>query len=629
MPPRALQVVSQTGGAPLLGQQPKAKCTDCPCCVTFVVFLVLTVVLGVFGEKYGHPDVLIRFAYGRDFKGSLCGIDHDVKNYKLTYFTLKDGSLPVAGLQWTSAMRSQLRPVCTSKCPQSTKNGTAHPTKEREPDLCAPEMHPNWCTWYGGNTTRIANYCIDIGVFNVQSNWKHAFEDVRSSALLLALAPALAIVLGFTFLWCIYRFGAVIIGISLLAVVLLPAGLGTWIYFRADNALTHGGNGSEPGRFSPERQKEVAYGIWALAGALVLLLVCFMGTVKNVIAVMKATSQFLRDVPSQMILPVLIGALQLIVFVIWLFPFVSVASIGAAEGNLTKCLEVGDAYCVSWDTHSQFLVLVFLVFMLFWLLNFLHALSHFGTAYAVAAWYFARPNVLTGQKEPAEGGHSLCDCRLSLRAIGNGLLYHSGSLAMGAFFISGAKLAKMLIFWATKVDHSEVTNPAIKCIKSCVNCLADCLEKFVNFMSEHAYVELALQGTPFCSSAQKAASIILTRPGLFVLVGRVACAIRFLGVAVVAASTTYIVGLIFVFFPPVGVTSANAPLVLAFLVAFFIGEVMMHPFAAAARAALHCFCLDEELARTRGMQSPEHTPQAMLRFIEEHGDQEPRKCCCF
>merc|ERR1719226_344789 len=147
----------------------------------------------------------------------------------------------------------------------------------------------------------------------------------------------------------------------------------------------------------------VAFGLWCFTGVTIVLLCCFASTIKNVIAVMKATSQFLEDVPSQMVQPVIVGIVQFCVLAMWAPIFIEVASIGVEEGDEKKCLAIGDFYCLEWSTTNQQYGLVFLLFMLYWVVNFLHALSHFGTSYAMNAWYFSSADVMTGRKKPLLG----------------------------------------------------------------------------------------------------------------------------------------------------------------------------------------------------------------------------------
>uniref|UniRef100_A0A7S4WH54 Choline transporter-like protein n=1 Tax=Alexandrium monilatum TaxID=311494 RepID=A0A7S4WH54_9DINO len=636
MPPRTLQVMSQVNGvgSPLVGRA-RRRCTDALCCLVFLVAILAMLALGAAGVRYGDQTILVRFARGRDFKGRICGLDPEVKDFRLTYYTLQSGSLPVPPGNWTSAERSRLRAVCTSKCPQTIPGAAGQPVGLREADLCPPDMSPDWCTWYGTDTTQLADYCVDLDVFSVGlGNAGHWLQDLRASAPVLSAAPFVAILLGLLFLCFVDRCGACCIWVILGISAMVPAIAGAWIYLDAqgDGGASDAGQADVTGihQVKPETRRNIAYSLWGFTALVLLLCCCFFGTVRGVIGVLRTTSQFLDHVPSQMIQPALVGLAQLVVFAIWLAIFVQVSSVNAQEGDQATCISLGDIYCLWWDGRAQVYGMAFLVVMLYWLINFLHALSHFGTSYAVGAWYFAPVNAATGRKEPAEGGHGPCDCRLSLKAFCHGLLRHPGSLAFGSLVITLAQVGRMLLWWAKKNEETLPQNPLVKCVRRAVDCLADCFTRFIEFVSEHAYVEMALTGEGFCHSAKRGASLAALRPALFLLVGRVACAVRLLGTAVITAGTTYTVVLLLLWFPVDGLTSTRVPVIAAAIAGFAISQVMMHPLSTAARACLHCLVLDEDHNRSLGLDAPAHTPQPLQLLVEQHtqeGDAESGGCC--
>jgi len=598
------------------------RCTDASCCVVFVLSLLATVALGALGAKHGNTEVLVRFSSGRDFKGRLCGIDDGVQNFNLTYFTFHMGHEPIAPGNWTRQTRSELRAVCTTKCPQPWTWDVGKPVNVREAALCPPDMSPDWCTWYGASSKRLANYCVDPSAFEVGEEWGQWLQDLHASAWILAAVPLISLVVGFAFLGFVHRCGGLFIWVGLVVTALLPAAVG-FLFFESAQADGQQGSflASELRNYNPKERKEIAYALWALAAVIVILGCCLARTIMSVVDVLRATSQFLTDVPSQMLQPFLMGIVQLICVGVWLVIFVAVASIGVDEGEQSACLSVGDIYCLKWDSHTQNYGLAFLVVELYWLLNFLHALSHFGTAYAVNQWYSASEDPLTGRKAPSGGGHTFCDCRLSIRGLCRGLARHPGSLAMGAFVIVLCKISRLFLWWAKKDAESVPQNALSRCVRRCTECIADCVTRFIEFVSEHAYVEVAITGTSFMKSAQKAATLTLHHPALFALVGRVACVVRLLGVALVTSGTAYAVSLILLWWHPVSLVSVKAPVLAASIGAFAVGEVMMHPFSAAARASLHCLCYDRDHL---------NAPQGILRLVEEHSvAEEPhRGCCC-
>jgi len=253
--------------------------------------------------------------------------------------------------------------------------------------------------------------------------------------------------------------------------------------------------------------------------------------------------------------------------------------------------------------------------MIYWILNFLHACSHFGTAFAVREWYFTEPDG-TGAKHPELGGSSLCDCRLSLAGVRTGLTHHSGSFAFGSLCISICKVIRLLLFWLTKEEEATSSNAVYKCILRCASCIAKCIEDFVQFVSEHAYVEMALQGRDFCYSAKESMAMAVKKPLLFALVGRVAFMVDILGVALITVLGACSVRLALEWTKPEGLQSFVPPVVAAALICYFVGEIMMHPFTAASRACLHCFIIDQD--SSVGGDVAAHTPHQLQRLVEDN-----------
>merc|ERR1712006_49125 len=101
------------------------------------------------------------------------------------------------------------------------------------------------------------------------------------------------------------------------------------------------------------------------------------------------------------------------------------------------------------------------------------------------------------------------------------------------------------------------------------------------------------------------------------LVGQVAMGIRVFCMAVCGAGTTFFVAVILYLLPPAGLTSPTAPLVLSCVVGLVVGEVMMHPLSSAARAALHCFILDEEQTSARGADMCQTRPAGVLVYVRQ------------
>lgn len=268
-------------------------------------------------------------------------------------------------------------------------------------------------------------------------------------------------------------------------------------------------------------------------------------------------------------------------------------------------------FCLSWVDNNRWGMVVYLCVSLYWLVNFLHAVSHFGTAYSVVAWYFG-----------ATDGHvTCCDCRRSIKGLLTGFVVHPGSLAFGALLVTIAQIGRILLCWLR--HKGERRNPAQACLIKCLSCIADCLLRCVKQVSEHAYVEIAVHGQAFCKSVDMAARLAIRKPALFALVGRVCCMVRFLGVIFITVGTMVFVNVLMIFWRTPGLSSQYVPPVTAGIIAFVIGEVMLHPFSAASRAMAHCLCLEEDPAPAMAERFND-----LLMRSESLSPSESRSCCC-
>ncbi len=48
------------------------------------------------------------------------------------------------------------------------------------------------------------------------------------------------------------------------------------------------------------------------------------------------------------------------------------------------------------------------------------------------------------------------------------------------------------------------TSPVVKCLLCCIRCCVYCLDCCIKYISENAFVHVAMNGTPFCESATSA-----------------------------------------------------------------------------------------------------------------------------
>jgi len=158
-------------------------------------------------------------------------------------------------------------------------------------------------------------YCVDPDVLEVEVPLQQWIQDLRLAVWYLALVPPVAISVGFLFLSVIGRCGAVLIWLIIFLAAVIPGGCGFFVFHSAEMS---GSKAFGLHDLSPQSQRDIAYGLWILSGLVFVLGCCFARTVHSVISVIRATAQFLKDVPSQLLQPLLFCIVHVLVMGWWL-----------------------------------------------------------------------------------------------------------------------------------------------------------------------------------------------------------------------------------------------------------------------------------------------------------------------
>lgn len=117
------------------------------------------------------------------------------------------------------------------------------------------------------------------------------------------------------------------------------------------------------------------------------------------------------------------------------------------------------------------------------------------TRFSVAKWYFARDKSTIGNTTV-------------LTSITTSLVYHSGTAAFGALIIAIIKMIRSFIAYLQR-KAEEMNSSIAKCILCCFQCCFFCLEKCMRFLNKNAYIQTAIFGSSFCTSAKEAFFLIL------------------------------------------------------------------------------------------------------------------------
>merc|ERR1719436_818154 len=149
-------------------------------------------------------------------------------------------------------------------------------------------------------------------------------------------------------------------------------------------------------------------------------------------------------------------------------------------------------------------------------------------------------------------------------------------------------------------------------ILCCIQWCLWCFEKCVQFLNKNAYIQIALLGTNFCTSAKNAFFLILRNAGRFGTMMILGNIIRFIGMSFIVVASTlsgyFILELMHPRAPP------TFPVLIYFSVAYVVAKLYMNVFGLAVDTALQCFIIVEE-----HKIDAEFVPKLLRKFVDHKG----------
>eukprot|EP00331_Platyophrya_macrostoma_P009145 CAMPEP_0176426544 /NCGR_PEP_ID=MMETSP0127-20121128/12006_1 /TAXON_ID=938130 /ORGANISM="Platyophrya macrostoma, Strain WH" /LENGTH=229 /DNA_ID=CAMNT_0017807833 /DNA_START=437 /DNA_END=1126 /DNA_ORIENTATION=+ len=223
-------------------------------------------------------------------------------------------------------------------------------------------------------------------------------------------------------------------------------------------------------------------------------------------------------------------------------------------------------------------------------------------------WYFAQ-----GRKEPM--GNPL------FRALCRGTFFHLGSIAFGSLIIALVFIVRVIIQYCheklKEVGEKTGTNKVQDVAFKCINCCIECFERFIRFITRHAYIQIAMTGKSFCASAQEAFFLALRNGVRFAAVESIGSFFIFFGefcITLVAMILSYVAVLKIHAFSA-NLFSGVLPIIIVGCIGYLISSTFMVIYGIAADAIIHCFCMDEEIHT-----SSRYAPPLLREFIDTHAD---------
>lgn len=223
----------------------------------------------------------------------------------------------------------------------------------------------------------------------------------------------------------------------------------------------------------------------------------------------------------------------------------------------------------------------YLLFCFFWTSNFIVAYGDMVIAMAIAKWYFTRDKRETGNATVIS---AFCDTGT----------YHIGTLAFGSLVLAVVQLIRAIL---AKIQQKvkQAQSSIADCLLCCCQCCLWCFEQCIKFLNKNAYIQTAIFGTPFCTSAREAFFLILRNFARIGAVSYVSGAVLIIGKLFISAITTTLSYIMMSQMLQDELFNLWGPTVLVFLISYFVSDMFLDVFEMGISTILQCFIADEEM----------------------------------
>jgi len=401
--------------------------------------------------------------------------------------------------------------------------------------------------------------------------------------------------------------------------------------------------------------KYCGYIVMGLGGVWALIVICMSCRIRLAIAINKCACMFLYNNPQVLLIPIIQNIIGIIWLLVWCYcaafllstvglevvPTTTYATYAEAYGTADtagKCTAnypPGDVYvdefapaCANpgsdaagplcykcsaprfvfdWKFGYSF-------FSFLWSNFFIIALGQCTIAGAVGIWFF------TAKGEKWKKATVL----VSLK---NALLWHSGSLAFGSLILAIVVWIKWFLTFLSK-QAKQQKNKVMEMVFKCLAYLVWCFEKCVKFLNKNAYIQIALTGKNFCTSAKAAFWLIMRNALRFAVIAVLSHIVHVVAMVLICGLTA-VLGY-FILQQMYADVNPIAPTIIYAAIGWMTAKLFVGTFALAVDATLQCFIAAEEMDAGN-----DFAPEPLKAFINEKaesGEGSQSKgcdaCCC-
>jgi hypothetical protein len=432
--------------------------------------------------------------------------------------------------------------------------------------------------------------------------WTNLFGDLWVTRyFILALGFGAPLVVGFLYAFMMRLPGVlpIMVWVSIFATIGIVFA-GAW--YAGDTAKQW--KAEDPQTFTDDEIKVATYGsyvLYAVGGLLVLLFLFMRKRIQLAMGCVKETSKAVMKMPLIILFPVLQGLGFMVFMIAWTVYAVNLASMGDFKTNEFAAGNV--QITVRTFEFSDFIVKCgwYMLFCFFWSGQFILALGEIIFAMAVSKWYFARDKSDVGSLTV-------------ISSITTSMWYHSGTAAFGSLIIAIIKMIRAWLAYMQK-KAEEMNNGIAKAVICCCQCCFYCLEKCMKFINKNAYIQTAIFGTSFCTSAKEAFFLILRNAARITAITYVSGGVVFVGKIFITTFTTGLAYYAIDHYVRDQLYSIIGPLFFIFFIAYFIAGMFMSVYDMGIATILQCFVADEEMFNADEM----YAEGSLKKWVDEHG----------
>lgn len=217
--------------------------------------------------------------------------------------------------------------------------------------------------------------------------------------------------------------------------------------------------------------------------------ICGYKHVKEAIDVIDAAADFTVENKRVIIVPIVYFIFTLISFLLWLYAFACVVSLNkiSADSGI-----IPQDRIVHW-TSGWTACALGMFFGILWIMAWWNYTSQFVVMAAATTYYFN-----CTEETEYEGQADLC------YSVKLAHVYHTGSIAAGAFIIAVIEFIKFVfLYLAKKAEKASGGNKCIKAVVCVAECCLSCIEKVCDYINQAAFAYIAVTGDGFCEGAWK------------------------------------------------------------------------------------------------------------------------------